>query len=212
MNQMQFLKQLECMDDRLVQRAQQLPNYALAYRRRRMRRLCAAAAVLVLTIGSFSAGALAFSRETIVEVPAQQEIVTLEELELALILPDEWKERYVVIEDRFVPTASTMWEFCVKSVYEAGQAAEKAGNFPYRGTLFTVFRYADRAMSAEEFQSGDIAGIGRYLFATEDATYAILYATDVQFDPADPAQQAEWNALQQSADEIQLLIGRRFDG
>lgn len=177
-----------------------------------MRRLCAAAAVLVLTVGSFSAGALAFSRETIVEVPAQQEIVTLEELEFALILPDEWKDRYVMIEDRFVPTDSTMWEFCSKTVYEAGQTAEKAGGFPYRGTLFTIFRYADRAMPAEEFQNGDIAGIGRYLFATEDATYAILYATDVQFDPADPAQQAEWNALQQSADEIQLLIGRRFDG
>lgn len=59
-----------------------------------LRRLAAAAAVLVLMVCSFGAGAIFFPRETIVEVPAEQETIALDGTGLTLILPDEWKGKY----------------------------------------------------------------------------------------------------------------------
>lgn len=47
---------------------------------------------------------------------------------------------------------------------------------------------ADCSMSAAEFEQFDIAGFGRYLFAAGNATYVILYAKDVQYDPTDKEQ------------------------
>lgn len=167
----------------------------------------AAAAVIALMMGSGTVGALAFSRETIVEVPAKQETVTLEEIGLTLIFPDSWKGRYQVIKDTFQPYDSPMWEICVKSVYDARTPADASGEVLYRGTLFYVIQDTDYFMSPEEFQeTSGIAGIGRYLFATEDATYAIMYASDVQFDPEDPAQTAEYLELSQSMKEIGVVM------
>lgn len=153
----------------------------------------AIAAVVALMVCSFSVGAIAFAKEVVVEVPAEQEIVDLEAIGISLILPDEWAGRYTVVEGTFGPYSSPMWEFCVKAVYESG-STDEMGNV-FRGTLFTVFQYADRSLSVQEFEESGIAGIGRFLLATENATYAILYATDVQFDYTDEAQTSEYNDL-----------------
>lgn len=167
----------------------------------------AIAAVIALMVCSGTVGALAFSRETIVEIPAEQETVTLEEIGLTLIFPESWKGRYEVIEDTFEPYNSPMWEVCVKSVYDAKTPADESGEVLYRGTLFYVLQDADCSMSAEEFEeTSGIAGIGRYLFATENATYAIMYASDVQFDPSDPSQTEEYLALSQSMKEIGIVM------
>lgn len=149
----------------------------------------AIAAVVALMVSSFSVGAIAFAKEIVVE----QEIVDLENIGISLILPDEWAGRYTVVEGTFGPYNSPMWEFCVKAVYESGRADE-IGNV-FRGTLFTVFQYADRPLSIQEFEESGIAGIGRFLLATENATYVILYATDIQFDYTDEAQTSEYNDL-----------------
>lgn len=206
MNKKQFSEHIGNIDDKLVQQAEAIPNYAVLIRQKRIQQILAVAAVLVLMVSSFSVGAVAFAREIIVEVPVEQESVVLEEIGLTLILPDSWKGRYEVIEDTFVPHNSTMWEFCVKSVYDSHTPADESGEVFYRGTLFVVFQYTDYCMSAEEFEEEGIAGYGRYLFATEKATYAIMYSTDVQFDPENSAQGEEWNALAQSEKEIQFVV------
>ena len=90
MNAKQFAEYIGNIDDRLVAQAEQLPRYAALERRKRLRRLLATAAVLVLMVSSFGAGALAFSRETVVEVPAELETVTLAEIGVTLLLPDSW--------------------------------------------------------------------------------------------------------------------------
>ena len=147
---------------------------------------------------SGAVGALAFSRETVQEVPAQQETVALADIGVTVLLPDSWAGQYEVVQDSFLPYNSAMWEFCAKSVYEDETF--------YRGSLFTVFQYADYSMSAEEFAQSGLAGIGRYLFATENATYAVMYAGDVQYDPANAAQQAAWYALSQTLQEVRFVI------
>ena len=211
MNKKQLSEHIGNIDDRLVWQAEKIPNYAAQHRQKRIRRLLAAVATLVLMVTSFSAGALAFAREIIVEVPAEQETVVLEEIGLTLILPDSWKGKYEVIEDVFVPNNSTMWEFCVKSVYDAKVPTDESGEVFYRGSLFTIFQYTDYPMSMEEFEQEGIAGIGRYLFATEDATYVIMYTTDVQVDPENSEQKDEWNAMEQSKKDIQIVVNNIFE-
>lgn len=178
----QFAERIGSIDGRLVQQAQQTPNFGRQHRVRTFRHIMAAMLALVLMGSSFTVGALAFSRETIVEVPvpAEQETIELPEIGLTLYLPDSWKGRYEVVEEIFEPYNSKMWTVCVKKIYDAGDTDEFGS--PYLGMLFTVFQSEDHPTSPAEFEESGIAGIGRYLFSTETATYACMYASDVQFD------------------------------
>lgn len=126
MNKKQLSEHIGNIDDRLVQQAERISNYAAQHRQKRIRQFLAAAAALLLMVSSFSVGAIAFAHEIIIEVPVEQENVVLEEIGLTLILPDSWKGKYEVIEDIFVPNNSTMWEFCVKSVYNAQTPADES--------------------------------------------------------------------------------------
>ena len=129
MNRKQLADRIGNIDDRLVQQAEDVPNYARLRREKRLKRLAGMAAC------SGAVGALAFSRETVTEVPAEQEQVVLREIGVTLLLPDSWKGRYEVVEDTFAPYGSAMWEFCVRSVYEAKTPIEGAGGSFYRGNL-----------------------------------------------------------------------------
>ena len=198
MNKEQLSQRIGNMDDRLVAQAEHMPNYGRQRRSGLRRKIAGIAAVIVLMACSGAVGALAFSRETVTEVPAQQETVELAGIGVTVLLPDSWVGKYEVVQDSFLPYNSAMWEFCAKSVYEDGTF--------YRGSLFTVFQYADYSMSAEEFAQSGLAGIGQYLFATEDATYAVMYAGDVQYDPDNAAQQETWYALSQTVQEVRIVI------
>ena len=198
MNKEQLSQRIGNMDDRLVAQAEHVPNYGRQRRSGLRRKIAGIAAVIVLMACSGVAGALAFSRETVQEVPAQQETVELADIDVTVLLPDSWAGQYEVVRDSFLPYNSAMWEFCVKSVYEDESF--------YRGSLFTVFQYADYSMSAEEFAQSGLAGIGQYLFATESATYAVMYAGDVQYDPANAAQQEAWYALSQTMQDVRFVI------
>lgn len=198
MNKEQLSQRIGNMDDRLVAQAEHVPNYGRQRRSGLRRKIAGIAAVIVLMACSGAVGALAFSRETVTEVPAQQETVELAGIGVTVLLPNSWAGKYEVVQDSFLPYNSAMWEFCAKSVYEDGTF--------YRGSLFTVFQYADYSMSAEEFAQSGLAGIGQYLFATEDATYAVMYAGDVQYDPDNAAQQETWYALSQTVQEVRFVI------
>lgn len=208
MNKLTFAERIGNLDDRLVRQAEELPDYRVRRRQKGLRRLLATAAVFVLMVSSFGVGASAFPREVIVEVPAEQECLALEDIDLTVLFPDSWKGRYTVVESTFVPNHSTMWEICVKSVYDANRPADEHGEVFYRGTLFTIFQYADHSMSAEEFAEDELAGIGHYLFATEQATYAVLYATDVQYDPMVPEQARAYQDMLAEIREVRFVVER----
>ena len=70
---------IENSDNRLVQQAQQIPNYAQQHRKKRLRSWTAVAACIALMVCSFCVGAFAFARETVVEVPIEPYIDTASE-------------------------------------------------------------------------------------------------------------------------------------
>ena len=79
-----------------------------------------------------------------------------------------------MVEGVFEPDQTKTWQVCVRSVYDAQVAADEFGTV-YTGMLFTILQCADYSMTAEEFANSSLGGIGRYLFSTENATYAIFY-------------------------------------
>ena len=66
MNKKQLSEHIGNIDDRLVQQAERISNYAAQHRQKRIRQFLAAAAALLFMVSSFSVGAIAFAHEIII--------------------------------------------------------------------------------------------------------------------------------------------------
>ena len=168
-------------------------------------RIAAFAAVLALCLGSMALGALAFSTERVtevkvevpVEVPVEREIIVLEEIGLSLILPDDWRDRYVVLPQK----SGSGCHVYVKLIYDWYMEMGLDDGFdPGYGHLFSVAHCDDTPMTAEEFYAQD-GHYATYLVSTEDGTYCVGYPTDVQWPmlPLYPPNEAERTTPEQVA-------------
>ena len=155
------------------------------------------AAALVLMISSFSAGAIVFAREIVVEVPKEQETLMLEGLNLTLIFPDSWAGKYAVEQNGLNYVVYVPW------IHEA------IGDDTYLlsgGVLFTIVCY-EEAMTEEQFiENGLDFTAYRYLLATSDRTYILHYASDVQYDPEDKEQESAYEKMMLECKDIQFVV------
>ena len=155
-------------------------------------RIATFAAVLALCLTSMALGALAFSTERVtevkvevpVEVPVEQEIVILEDIGISLILPDNWRDRYVVTPQK----SGSGCDVYVKMIYDwcvdVGEIHPELGETdPGYGHLFSVTLCDDTPMTPEEFYAQD-GHAATYLLSTEDGTYCVGYPTDIQYPGA----------------------------
>lgn len=195
MKKEQLSERIGNIDDRLVQEAERIPNYARQHRQKGIRRFSAIAAVFALMVCSFTVGAVAFAKETIVEVPVEQERIYLEEIGLTLILPDSWKGAYGV--ERYEDGAGC--SVYVSSVHDG------EGDFAGQGYLFWVGRAYDEPMTPEELESRS-AVPSIYLFSTSDGTYTLDIASDVEYDPSDPEEQALYMTMFRQIQDISFQI------
>lgn len=194
MNKKQLSEHIGNIDDRLIQQAENIPNYAAQHRQKKIRQLLAAAAVLVLIVSSFSVGAIAFAREIIIEVPAKQETLELEGVNLTLILPDSWEGQYSVEKNgnNFI-------------VYNPQIRETNNG-----GVLFTIVSY-EESMTEEQFiENGLDFTAYRYLLATSNKTYILHYASDVQYDPADKEQEKIYQKMMSEIEDVQIMVNNIF--
>lgn len=197
MNKEQFSEHIGNIDDRLVKQAEQLPNYAAMRRKKGFRQLLGIAAALVLIVSGFGVGAIAFARETIVEVPVEQETLELEGINLTLILPDSWKGQYSVEKrgenfDVYIP-----------------EIREKTAG--YEGILFTIVCY-EESMTEEQFiENGLDFTAYRYILTTSNKTYILHYASDVQWDPADKEQEAVYQKMMGEIKDIRFSVDNVFE-
>lgn len=198
MNKKQLSEHIGNIDDRLIEQAQKTPDYRRQRRQKAIRRLASTAAVITLMIGSFSTGALVFAREVVIEVPAAQETVTLDEINLTMVLPSSWHGKYHV--DKYDQNYIVYNTQIREAVSEGIDAFDG-------GVLFYIVCY-DESMTPEQFvENGyDFTGY-RYLFSTSNHTYILHYASDVQWDPADPAQEAIYQQMGSEIKDIQFVVG-----
>lgn len=203
MNKKQLSEHIGNIDDRLVEQAEKIPNYAQQRRKKTIRRFIAAVAALALMACSFSAGALSFARETVVKVPVEQETATLEEIDLTLILPDSWKGKYSIEK------SGQNYIFYHTQIREA----VSEGIDPFDGgALFYIVCYKE-AMTPEQFVENGYDFVEyRYLFSTSDKTYILCYASDVQWDPDNPEQEAEYCQMESEIKNIKFVADNALAG
>ena len=185
------------IDDRLIQHAEQVPDYRRQHRQKGLRRLISLAAVSALMACSFSVGAWAFSKETVVEVPTQQETIVLDQLGLTLVLPQEWKGQYGVemYED------GSGCSVYVKAVHDGD------GPWAGQGYLFWIGNasYCQTHLTPGEVQ-GKVPIPCIYLFSTAETTYILGMSSDVQYDPSDPEQAQLYQTMYQQIQDIVFQI------
>lgn len=176
MNEKQFSDRIGNVNDKLVQQAEQTPNYGREHRKRGIRQLVAIAATIALMVCSFTVGALTFAKETIVEVPVEQETITIEEIGLTLILPDSWKGKYAFEQDN---------DFKEYHVYNPAIREAMGGDSEtlLSGGMLFYLKLWDEQLTKEQVDAGgewDYAGC-RYVMTTKNGTYLLYYASDLQF-------------------------------
>lgn len=215
MNGRQFSDRIGNVDDRLIRQAGQTPNYAARRRRTALRRLTALAAVVALMAASFTTGALAFSRETVVEVPAERETLALEELGLTLILPESWKGLYELVEweGQYVVVCPEIREAVLEQTRAEWTAdgwewPEELDRNPFTGgMLFYIFGIPGALTPQQVWDSdwGDLVNITevRYLLATEERTYLLCHASDAQ---CTPETSELYNRLEGSIRDIRIVV------
>ncbi len=206
MNDRQLSDRIGNIDDRLIEQAQELPQRVKARLSDRARRWAAAAAVVALMSASFGAGALAFGKETIVEVevpvevkvPQEQATVELTDIGITLILPDDWKGRYGV-EQIGLHDHYSVYSTEVREAFSRWSGSEDEG-----GMLFYILKW-DQQLTEEEWHNPYGAwnySHNRYIMATKDGTYLLYYASDVQYPPD---MEDEYWQMRNEIDQIRFV-------
>lgn len=176
MNEKQFSDRIGNVNDKLVQQAEQTPNYGREHRKRSIRQLATVAAAIVLMACSFTVGALAFAKETVVEVPVEQESIEIEVIGLTLILPDSWKGKYAFEQD------SDFKEYYVYNPAIREAVGGDSETLLSGGMLFYIKLWDDQ-LTKEQVDAGGEWDYARcqYIMTTKDGTYLLYYTSDVQF-------------------------------
>ncbi len=157
----------------------------------------AIAATFVLMVCSFSVGAFVFAREVIVEVPAEQEIISVEELGLSMILPDTWEDKYALEK-------TDNGEYIVYNPNIRKAVYEEYGIENNGGMLFYLVRW-DKQLTENQVNAGgewDFAK-NQYIMTTKNGTYLLYYASDVQFTKD---TEEEYREMEKEIKEIRFVV------
>lgn len=161
-------------------------------RRQRWQRALAVAAIVVLMACSCAVGALAFPRET------GPETVALDDIGLTLILPEDWRGRWAV--EKIGGGAWAIYSPEIREAFGGSPEEPESG-----GMLCYVWLWRDCWWTADEVAEGDgewnFAG-NRYIMTTEEGTYFLYYASDVQFPPE---KEAEYRRMEQGISQLRFL-------
>lgn len=183
MTSRQLSERIGNIDERFILQALEDGAETKPARRSFVKRFVIVAAMISSMIFGGAVGALAFSEEKIVEVPASVESVEIEELGLTLILPDDWKGRYAMEKNEW-------GEYVVYNPQFRESFCPDSGG----GMLFYI-KKIDEILSPEQIENSEYNyAANRYLFATKYGTYLMYYASDVQCAPEDYEEYAEMSS------------------
>lgn len=190
MNPKQFSDRIGNMDDRLVQQAEQVPNYARQHQKNVWRRIVRVAAAVALMVCSGIVGAIAFGTDP-------QETIELDEIGLTLILPDHWKGKYDM--KKAESGSYVVYSPEIKEAWGGGEDPFDGG------VLFYIVRIDDVLTANQVEDSEWNYAANRYLFATEDCTYLLYYASDVQFSPD---MEEAYRQMESGIKDIRIIVDR----
>lgn len=129
------------------------------------------------------------------------ETVALSDIGITLLLPEDWKGRYGVD-----PPGKNCDFYSVYST-EAREAFCYANSLEDEGGVLFFIKKWDQRLTREEWRdpSGEWNyARNRYLKATEDGTYLLYYASDVQYTPE---TEDEYRQMYDEIDQIMFVNG-----
>lgn len=168
------------IDQRLIQGAEQTPDYGRRRRMGHIRRTLALAAAAVLMTASFAAGTLSGDRGP--------ETIPIPETGLTVVLPESWRGK-------------CGYELQNGSLGVYLRSARTGEGLEDAGYLFMVECHEGSCDPAAEFSAR------QYVIAsTPKKTYFLILPSDVQYDPGDTAVAREYLELYQQIGEVQVLL------
>jgi len=196
MKSKQFSHRIGNIEDALVEQAGNVPSYRRERHNRNLRRVASMAAILLLMVGSFAAGAIALTKEPeivyvesdpeIVYVEKEQEIITVGDSGISLILPDEWAGKYG-------------YELNGNNVSVYHLATHEA--FELGGVLFWI-----ECLEGQYPMDYVYPEPGFTIAITETSTYRFTYPSDIQVDVSEPESQAEYDKLSAGIATIEIVM------
>jgi len=196
MKREQLSNRIGNIEDRLVEQAENAPNFGRQRHNRSIRRMVAIAAVLVLMVASFATGAIALAKETIVFVEKEQEIIVVGDSGISLILPDSWKDKYeYVLHDSGVYADGVYINLAV--IHSATRE-----RLEYEAGLLFSIHFTDERRPMDYIWPWP----GFTIAVTETGTYYLCYPSDVQFDGSDPESSTEYEALSADIGNIKIIM------
>jgi len=196
MKREQLSNRIGNIEDRLVEQAENAPNFGRQRRNHSIRRMVSIAAVLALMVASFAAGAIALAKETIVYVEKAKEIIEVGNSGITLILPDTWKDKYeYVLHDSGVNADGIYINLSVIHSATRERLEYEAG------VLFSI-HFTDERRPMDYIWPWP----GFTIAVTETGTFHLIYPSDVQFDESDPETRAEYEELSADIRNIRIIM------
>jgi len=200
MKREQLSNRIGNIEDRLVEQAENAPNFGHQRRNRSIRRTILIAAVIALMAGSFAVGAVAMKKdpeiiyevvEEIVYVEKEQEIIVVGDSGISLIFPDSWKGKY----GYEYSDSESSYDYI--DVYHLATRE----SFEYGGVLFQI-------AWVEELYPLDYAypQAGFTIALTKTHTYRMIYPSDVQVDIHNPEAWAEYDVLYADINNVEIVM------
>lgn len=204
MTKEQLAERIGNINEELIYESDKRQNYSQVKvsHAKRPRRFVAMVAVIALMVASFAVGAFAATSS---HVAPNEERVDLDGLDVTIILPESWQGKYgmeVHKDEGF--GSGNYYSFYVKDIHSSD------GDYAGAGYLFHVGKYAEKPMTPKQVEEESFMPT-KFLFATEKATYAIFYTSDVQYDPSDPEMTELYMSMFDKLDEIGFILPSLID-
>ena len=133
------------------------------------------------------------------EVPVEQETIELKEIGLTLILPDSWKGKYALEYDA---------DFKEYYIYNPDIREAMGGNSEtlLSGGMLFYLKLWDEQLTKEQVDAGGEWSYAKceYVMTTQNGTYLLYYASDVQFTPE---TMEEYRQMESEISNIQFVVG-----
>lgn len=194
------------IDDVFINESDAREEYKEVHVSKRPRRLVTMVAVIALVVMSFAAGAFAANKMDSHEPYPAEEKVVLDGMDVTLVLPEDWAGKYAVEDLSTDEFPGSYYGFYEKTTHDKYLEKQANGEMPsFEGRLFIIAKEADEALTPQEVQERAFAPT-RYLFATEDATYVLTMASDVQVDWEDEETVELYQTMQSQVGEISFIL------
>ncbi len=109
------------------------------------------------------------------DISEEKETIVIEELNITLILPDDWENRYALEK-------SDNGEYIVYNPDVRKAFSEESNTENSGGVLFYIVKWDEKLSESEANSDGEWNfANNRYITTVEDGTYFLYYASDVQF-------------------------------